>query len=360
MVDVFITFNIRILCYWIKMKSLLISLPFILAATFAGAAEYELKLHHFYVKEDVPQKQMLEPWAREVEKLTNNRVKITIIPRMKLGGRPKDLAKQASEGNITDLIWTVNTYTGKTFIRSEVFELPFIHTNDPVATNLAMREMFESDLKEDYEKQNLEVMFLHVHQGHAFLSKKDEIRKPEDLKGKRMRVPGRIHAWIAEELDSITINTTVRQIPQVLQRNVANTILITSSIVGPLRLEQHINSMTEGHESTRFANAVFSVSMNKDRWNSLPPDIQSAFRKASDKSFLRRIGNVWYDYEKPGIERLIQYKKKHFVLTEAETKAFEEKLKPVTEHWIKEVEKEGIDGRKLVNKARKLIKKHEE
>ena len=136
---------------------------------------------------------------------------------MELGGRPKDLVKQASEGNITDLIWTVNTYTGKTFIRSEVFELPFIHTNDPVATNLAMREMFESDLKEDYEKQNLEVMFLHVHQGHAFLSKKDEIRKPEDLKGKLMRVPGRIHAWIAEELDSIRVNSTVMQIHQVLQ-----------------------------------------------------------------------------------------------------------------------------------------------
>ena len=360
MVDVLIAFNIRILCYWIKMKSLLISLPFILAATFAGAAEYELKLHHFYVKEDVPQKQMLEPWAREVEKLTNNRVKISIIPRMGLGGRPKDLVKQASDGRITDLIWTVNTYTGKTFIRSEVFELPFIHTNDPVATNLAMREMFESDLKEDYDKHNLEVMFLHVHQGHAFLSKKDEIRKPEDLKGKRMRVPGRIHAWVASELGAMKVNTTVRQIPQVLQRNAANTILITSNVIAPLKLEQHINSMTEGHESTRFANAVLSVSMNKDRWNSLPPEIQSAFRKASDESFLRRIGQVWSDYEKPGIDRLIQYKKKHIVLTEAETKAFEDKLKPVTERWIKEVEKEGIDGRKLVNKARKLIKKHEE
>ena len=95
-------------------------------------------------------------------------------------------------------------------------------------------------------------------------------------------------------------------------------------------------------------------------WNSLPPEIQSAFRKASDESFLRRIGQIWSDYEKPGIDRLIQYKKKHIVLTEAETKAFEDKLKPVTERWIKEVEKEGIDGRKLVNKARKLIKKYEE
>ena len=116
--------------------------------------------------------------------------------------------------------------------------------------------------------------------------------------------------------------------------------------------------MTEGHESTRFANAVLSVSMNKDRWNSLPPEIQSAFRKASDESFLRRIGQVWSDYEKPGIDRLIQYNKKHIVLTEAETKAFEDKLKPVTERWIKEVEKEGVQGRDLVAKAKRLIQKY--
>ena len=86
-----------------------------------------------------------------------------------LGGRPKDLVKQASEGKIADLVWTLNTYSGNPFPSSEVFELPFIHTNDPVATNLAMREMFESDLKEDY--QGLEVMSLHVHQGQAIQSK---------------------------------------------------------------------------------------------------------------------------------------------------------------------------------------------
>ena len=42
------------------------------------------------------------------------------------------------------------------------------------------------------------------------------------------------------------------------------------------------------------------------------------------------------------------------------TKTFEEKLKLVTELWIKEVKAGGIDSRKLVNKAHKLIKKYEE
>ena len=140
---------------------------------------------------------MLRPWADEVEKLSNGKVKINIAPGMSLGGRPSELIKQVQNGRV-DLIWTINGYSDRKFIRSEVFELPFVHTNDPVATNLAMREMFESDLKEDYE--NLEVMFLHVHQGQAIQSKGYSVKKPEDLRGKRARVPSRTGAWVLEEL----------------------------------------------------------------------------------------------------------------------------------------------------------------
>ena len=140
MVDVLIAFNIRILSYWIKMKSLLISLPFIIAATFASAAEYKMTLHHFFSLREPAQTKMLRPWADEVEKLSKGKVKINIAPRMTLGGKPSELIKQVQSGRV-DLIWTINGYSDRKFIRSEVFELPFVHTNDPVATNLAMREM---------------------------------------------------------------------------------------------------------------------------------------------------------------------------------------------------------------------------
>ena len=63
--------------------------------------------------------QMLQPWADEVERLSEGQVEILIVPKMELGGKPKDLVSQASEGRITDLIWTVNTYSGG-FERSEV------------------------------------------------------------------------------------------------------------------------------------------------------------------------------------------------------------------------------------------------
>ena len=340
------------------MKKYLILITLIFFSLTAQAQPIKLTLHHFFVKEDVPQQQMLEPWAREVERLSNDQVKITIFPRMGRGGKPKDLISQATEGKITDLIWTVNTYSGKPFPSSEVFELPFVHRNDPVATNLAMREMFASDLKREYDQKNLEVMFLHVHQGHAFLTSRYELRTPDQLRRKRVRVPGRIHKWIAEELGAITIPTTVRQIPQLLQRNVVDTVLITANIVKPLKMQNHISAMTEGPNGTRFANAVLTVAMNKNKWNSLPSEVQDAFREASNEEWLKKVGQIWRDYEKPGMEQLKTFRKKIIVLNEDEIAQWEEALEPVTERWIEDVSKDGIDGRKLVEKAKRLVEKY--
>jgi TRAP-type C4-dicarboxylate transport system substrate-binding protein len=267
------------------------------------------------------------------------------------------LIKQVQGGRV-DLIWTINGYSDRKFIRSEVFELPFVHTNDPVATNLAMREMFESDLKEDYE--NLEVMFLHVHQGQAFQNKGYSVRKPEDLRGKRARVPSRTGAWVLEELGAKTISVPVTRIPQSMQRNMVTTALIPFNVQPLLGLNQHISSFTEGHNQTRFGSVVFQVSMNKDKWESLPPEIQAVFRKASDENFLRRIGKLWREDEQRGVDLMTKFKREHIVLTKEETEAFRIKLEPVIDKWVEDVKKEGIDGRKLVNKARKLIKKYEE
>ena len=317
-----------------------------------SAAEYTMTLHHFFSPKEPAQTMMLKPWADNVEKLTDLRVKINIAPAMTLGGKPSELVEQVKSGRI-DLIWAINGYSGKEFLRSEVFELPFVHTNDPVATNLAMREMFESDLKEDY--QGLEVMFLHVHQGQAIQSKGYAVRKPEDLLGKRARVPSLTGAWMLEELGAKTVTVPVTRIPQTLQRNIATTVLIPFNVQPLLKLNQHISYFTEGHEQTRFGSVVFQVSMNQDRWNSLPPDIQAAFRRASDENFLREIGTLWKEDEQRGIDFMTTFKKEHIVLTLEETEAFRIKLESVVERWIEEVEKEGIDGRALVTKARTLI-----
>ena len=52
-----------------------------------------------------------------------------------------------------------------------------------------------------------------------------------------------------------------------------------------------------------------------------------------------------------------KFNRKHIVLSDEDTEAFRIQLESVVERWIDEV---SIDGKALVNKARKLIVKHSE
>ena len=112
------------------MRSLFIFVSLMALVNFANAAEYKMTLHHFFSPREPAQTKMLRPWADEVEKLSKGKVKINIAPGMTLGGKPSELIKQVQSGRV-DLIWTINGYSDRKFIRSEVFELPFVHTNDP-------------------------------------------------------------------------------------------------------------------------------------------------------------------------------------------------------------------------------------
>lgn len=338
-----------------NMKKYLILITFIFFSSVASAAEYDLTLHHFYAPSEPSHTDVLVPWANKIKELTNGRVEIRLIGGMGLGGKPKDLTTQVRSGKV-DLIWTVNGYSGKEFIRTEVFELPFVHTNDPVATNLAIREMFETDLKEDY--QGMEVMFLHATQGHAFQSNGYGIRKPEDLLGKRARTPSRTGAWTLEALGAKPVSVPVKRLPQTIQRKVATTVMLPFTANPLLKLNQYITHMTEGHEQTRFGTVVFQVSMNQEKWNSLPSDIQAAFREASGEWIVRKAGQVWHDDEKRGLDLMLTHKKTHIVLNKEETEAFEIALQPVTERWIEDVKSQGIDGKALVAKAKRLVEKH--
>jgi TRAP-type C4-dicarboxylate transport system substrate-binding protein len=258
---------------------------------------------------------------------------------------------------VVDIVWTVNGYTPNLFPRSEVFELPFIHTNNVVATNLAMRDMFLSgDIAEDFK--DVKVMFLHVHAGQGIQMADREVRKPDDLKGLKMRIPTRTGAWIIEALGAAAVSMPVPALPQALQKKVVDGALIPWEIIPPLKLQEVTKYQIEGPNKVRFGTTTFQVSMNKNTWAKLPPDVQKAFEANNGEARWRAVGKVWTDSEDGGIAMAVKNGNKHVQLTPAELRAFEQKLEPVVQRWVDEVKAKGIDGNALVKKARALIAKY--
>lgn len=327
----------------------------LLEAGTAAAQEFVFKLHHLLGAKAPAQTEMLEPWARKVEENAGGRVKIEIYPAMTLGGRPPELINQVRDG-VVDLIWTVNGYTPGLFPRTEVMELPNVFKNDPVAANLALYDMFETQLKEEYT--GVEVMFLHVHAGQAIHMRDKEVRKPEDLAGTKLRIPTRTGAWVIEALGATPVAMPVPELPQALQKGVVDGALIPWEIIPPLKIQEQTDFQIEGADMERLGTTSFQVSMNKARWDGLPDDIKKAFKDASGPDWWAEVGKVWRATDDFGIKMAVDAGNKHIVLTAEETTAFREKLEPVVQRWIDEVSGSGIDGKALVDNARELIAKH--
>jgi len=255
---------------------------------------------------------------------------------------------------VVDIVWTVSGYTPGLFPRSEVFELPFVHTNDTIATNLAMREMFvDGAIADDY--RSVKVMFLHVHAGQGIQMAEKAVRAPADLQGLKMRIPTRTGAWIIEALGAAPAAMPVPALPQALSKKVVDGALIPWEIIPPLKLQDVTKYQIEGPNRERFGTTTFQVSMNRDVWAKLPPDVQKAFEANNGEARVRAVGKVWTDSEDVGIGVATRAGNTHIRLSEAELQRFRERLEPVVERWIAEVKGKGIDGKALVAQARALI-----
>ena len=224
------------------------------------------------------------PWAEKIQADSGGRVKIEIYPAMSLGGTPADLFKQARDG-VVDIVWTVNGYTAGLFPRSEVFELATVYTNNTIAANLAMREMFDEYLAEEY--RDVHVLFNHVHAGQALHMADTPVRSPADLAGKKLRVPGPTGIAIIEQLGATPVPMPVPDLPQALMTHAVDGALIPWEIIPALKLQDFTQYQIEGENAWRFGTTTFQVSMNKAVWDGLPDDLKEVFSKNSDEAWLR-------------------------------------------------------------------------
>lgn len=325
------------------------------AATAQAAPEFTFRFHHFLGPKAPAHTQMIEPWCKRIEEASKGRIKIDINPAMALGGKPPELIRQVRDG-VVDIVWTVNGYTAGLFPRTEVFELPFIHTNDPGATNLAMGEMFEKYLADDYK--GLKPLFLHVHAGQAIHMVDTPINKPEDLAGKKMRIPTRTGAWVIEALGANPVGMPVPELPQALSKKVVDGALIPWEIIPALKLQELTKFQIEGADKARFGTTTFQVTMNEAKWNALPDDLKKVFTDNSGTAWLKEVGKIWRDSDDGGIGLAQKAGNTYIQLTKEQTAAFQAKLEPVVARWVKEVSGPGIDGAALVEAARAAMAKH--
>jgi TRAP-type C4-dicarboxylate transport system substrate-binding protein len=295
---------------------------------------------------------MLEPWAQRIGEASGGRILIEIYPSMSLGGAPPQLFGQARDG-VVDIIWTLQGYTAGVFPRTEVFELPTVYTNDIVATNLAMRELFDEYLAEEYA--DVHILYMHVHAGQGIQMASSPVRAPGDLAGKKLRVPGPTGIAVIEQLGATPVPMPVPDLPQALATGVVDGALIPWEIIPALQLQDSTQYQIEGENAWRLGTSTFMVAMNKARWEGLPDDLKAVFEAETGEEWLREVAGIWRASEEGGIKIATDAGNEHIVLSHEETEAFSAALAPVVDKWVAASAEKGFDGQALVDAAREAI-----
>ncbi len=320
----------------------------------ASAQEVTLKIHHFLPPVAVSHKRMMVPWAEKVMKESNGRIKIEIYPAMQLGGRPPQLIDQVRDG-VVDIVWTLPGYTPGRFTRTEVFELPFIHS-EPISTNKALTE-FAAKHGEDFA--DYKVIAHHVHAGQVIHSVK-AIRTADDLKGLKIRTPTRTGAWMIEAMGATPIGAPVPKIPEMLSKGVVDAVLIPYEISIALKVHELVDFHTVLDDPVieRVNTSTFVFVMNKAKYESLPDDLKKVIDNNSGANLDDWLGKIWTESEIPGRNKAAE-SGELIKMAPAEVAKLRARIEqPVIDRWVAEMNKKGIDGQALVDEARALIKKY--
>ena len=164
---------------------------FLASSLYAEQKPVTLTFHHFLSPKAPPHAKIFEPWARNLEKISNGKIKVELFPSMSMGGKPNELYNQVRDGS-ADIVFTIAGYSAGVFSRSEVFELPTMQGSDSLKTAHIIKENFDL-IKEDYK--DVKPILVGVAGNYMLHTSTKKKKNIDDLKGLKLRITSRTGAW---------------------------------------------------------------------------------------------------------------------------------------------------------------------
>lgn len=322
---------------------------FVGVASVAQAQDVTIRIHHFLSQKAPLHAKFLVPFAENLEKASDGRIKVEIYDSMSLGGRPGDLYDQAVDGAV-DAVLTLPGYTSGRFNRAEVFELPFI-MQDSVATSKAFYDLVESDLqKSDFSETKILAAWVH---GPGVIHTKEPVNKLEDLAGMELRGPTRLVTDLLGELGATPVGMPLPKIPESLSKGVITGALVPWEVTPSIKLAELVHNHTEMGGPRALYTAEFVLAMNWDAYEAMPDDLRAILDAQTGKGLSQTAGEVMRDADAFG--RSIAKDNTIIVLGEDEVARWIAASQPVYDRWVARASEEGFDGTAAIAQAKALI-----
>ena len=286
-------------------------------------------------------------WGKEIEKRTNGRVKVTVFPCGTLTP-----AAQCYDGvvkGLSDVGLSVLGYTRGRFPLTEVIDLPLGYQNGLEATKLINIYYKKFTPK---ELSDVKVMYLHAH-GPGIVHTKKPVAKLEDIKGVKIACHG-LSAKIVAALGGVPVAMPMPERYDAIQKGVAEGGVFPMEALKGWKLGEVVNNSTLNYGSAYTTG--FFVVMNKEKWNSLPPDVQKIIEEINQEWIVKN-GKAWDEIDEEGVAFGKSKGIKTIPLSKEEDAKWAAKVKPILDEYVKTMKDKGLPGEEALKFCQEELKK---
>ncbi|MBW2030977.1 MAG: TRAP transporter substrate-binding protein [Deltaproteobacteria bacterium] len=269
-----------------------VALTFGLTLIFTGtviAAEYTIRLHY-----EMPTTAPLavygfEPWAKDVEKVTNGRVKVQTFPGDTLFKTKTD-AVEAIKAGIADIGFMYAWAFAPQFDLTDVLSVPFVAPNAEVASRATWR-IYQKFPEVQKQWKGVKLLAVWTTDPYIFITRDKQIKTMEDFAGMKMRMTGGMATKMMKLLGGTPMTIPMPQNYENLQKGVIDGMAAPAEAILGFRLYEVVKYYTLVPTTL----VTQEMIMNLNSWNRLPKDIQEAIMRLCGDHAAIRFGGGCFD-----------------------------------------------------------------
>jgi len=153
-------------------------------------------------------------------------------------------------------------------------------------------------------------------------------------------------AKIVQALGATPVAMPMGETYDALSRGVVDGSMAPQESLAGWKWGEVVRFTTENFGSS-YSTGMFVV-MNKDKWNSLPPDIQKIIEQINEE-YVEKQGIVWDEIDKVGRDATLKLGNKIISLSKDEDLRWEKAVKPILDEYKKNMKDKGLPGEEVLS-----------
>jgi len=275
---------------------------------------------------DHPHSLTMKFFADRVKERTKGRMEIQVFPAAQLG-QTKDLFMGVQTGSI-EMAKMPMSFSGEWIPESKVWDLPYLFNSREELWKVIRSDVGKKFFSDFYPKQGLAGLFWVDDGGRSIYASK-AVRKPEDLKGMKIRVqPSDIQIQAINEMGGIGTPLAFGEVYLAIQQKVLDGAENSPALFWTSKHWEvaKVYSLTEQFWS------VSGFIANKKWWDGLPKDIQAEMVAAGPETE-KYFTDTYVALENKAIGFLKE--KGVQIVTDVDKATFEKRIQPVYDTFVK-------------------------